>query len=163
MTQHVQINLDIEIKNSTAPTLSQFTKWAEATLKQLNQDSTNTALPHNCEINIIIIDEPASAALNNQFRKKNKPTNVLSFPAAEMPSEEEEAILLGDLAMCAPIIEREATEKQLDHTAYWAHMLIHGTLHLLGYDHQLSDQAKAMEAIEQKIMAELGFHDPYQY
>lgn len=112
------------------------------------------------EVTIRIVDVPESQELNLQYRGKDKPTNVLSFPfeapaGITMP-------LAGDLVICAPVVEQEAREqhKQLD--AHWAHMVVHGMLHLQGYDHIEDDDAEVMEGLEVQLLAQLGFINPYE-
>jgi probable rRNA maturation factor len=112
------------------------------------------------EMTIRIVAEEESAALNQAYRGKAGPTNVLSFPFQAPPQVE--SSLLGDLVICAPVVGREALEQGKSEQAHWAHMVVHGTLHLLGYDHQEMDEESEMEAIETGILAELGFPDPYQ-
>jgi probable rRNA maturation factor len=112
------------------------------------------------ELSIRISSSAEIAELNKTYRGKNKPTNVLSFPA-DLP--EELAIpLLGDLVICAPVVEDEARQQNKTLEAHWAHMIIHGTLHLLGYDHINDDEAEQMESLETEILASLGYPDPYQ-
>jgi len=114
----------------------------------------------NAEVSVYIVDEAESQKLNLQYRAKDKPTNVLSFPA-----DIHEAVgvpLLGDLVICAPVVEREAVEQGKSLDAHWAHILIHGTLHLLGYDHVEDDEADAMEALETYLITQMNFPAPYQ-
>jgi len=113
----------------------------------------------NAELTIRIVDEIESRQLNNTYRLKDKPTNVLSFPF-ESPVEIETP-LLGDLIICKKIVEQEATEQNKLLSSHWAHMIIHGCLHLLGYDHINNEDAEEMESLEIQIMAELGFDNPY--
>ncbi len=113
------------------------------------------------ELNLRIVSAVESQRLNSQFRGKAKPTNVLSFPA-ELPEDFPVAIL-GDLALCAAVIRREAAEQGKSPEAHWAHMIIHGCLHLRGYDHQDDDEAERMEARETALLATLGFADPYLF
>lgn len=101
-----------------------------------------------------------SQSLNSQYRGKDKPTNVLSFPF-EVP-DGIELDLLGDLIICADVVEKEAQEQDKPLLHHWAHMVIHGTLHLLGYDHISDDEAEEMEALEIKLLAHLSIPDPYQ-
>ncbi len=99
--------------------------------------------------------------LNNQYRDKNKPTNVLSFP---MQSPEEVDInLLGDIVLCVPVINNEAVQQSKPVNAHWAHMVVHGMLHLQGHDHVKSDEAENMERFEISILKQLGFTNPYQF
>lgn len=113
------------------------------------------------EITVRIVSARESAALNSEYRGKKGPTNVLSFPAAPAPALRGELLPIGDVVICASVVRREAREqcKKLD--AHWAHMVVHGTLHLLGYDHESRREAGVMEARERSVLATLGFPDPY--
>ncbi|QUM77993.1 rRNA maturation RNase YbeY [Moritella sp. 24] len=145
--------LDLQIATedeSQLPTEAQLTTWLDAAVK-LFQESA--------EVTIRIVDNEESQQLNSDYRGKDKPTNVLSFPF-EVP-EGIELNLLGDLIICKQVVEREAQEQQKPLTAHWAHMVIHGTLHLLGYDHIIDEEADEMEALETEIMLKLDFEDPY--
>ncbi len=113
----------------------------------------------NAEVSIRIVDKLESQALNKQYRGIDKPTNVLSFPA-EFP-EGVDIPFLGDIVICAPIVELEAKAQNKTLEAHWSHMLIHGVLHLLGYDHIEDDEAEIMEALEIKYLARLGISSPY--
>lgn len=128
------------------------------------EDWINSALAHmqleEAEVSVCIVDEEESQTLNNQYRGKDKPTNILSFPA-DLP-EEVDIPLLGDLVICAPVVEHEALEQGKTLDAHWAHMLVHGTLHLLGYDHLDDEEAEIMEAIETDIVIGMGYPSPYQ-
>ena len=132
------------------PTETQIQQWANAAIRP------QTLEP---EITIRIVDEAESHDLNLTYRDKDKPTNVLSFPF-ECP-DEVELPLLGDLVICRQVVEREATEQGKPLEAHWAHMVVHGCLHLLGYDHIEDDEAEEMESLEAEIMLSLGFADPY--
>ncbi len=112
------------------------------------------------EATLRIVDEEEGAALNQRYRGRQGPTNVLSFPFEAPPGVE--LPLLGDLVVCAPVVRREAREQGKPEAAHWAHMLVHGMLHLQGHDHQTEDEAARMEALERDILAGLGFPDPYQ-
>jgi len=107
-----------------------------------------------------VVDEVESQQLNKEFRGKDKSTNVLSFPM-QMP-EGVGLPILGDLALCAVVVAREAEQQGKALHAHWAHMLIHGVLHLQGYDHIDDGEAEEMEALEREILAKLGYSDPYQ-
>lgn len=111
-------------------------------------------------VGLKIVDEIESQQLNTEFRGKDKPTNVLSFPM-QMP-EGVELPILGDLALCAAVVSREAEQQGKTLHAHWAHMLVHGVLHLQGYDHIGDAEAEEMEALEREILAKLGYPDPYQ-
>ncbi|MCW9717799.1 MULTISPECIES: rRNA maturation RNase YbeY [unclassified Avibacterium] len=132
------------------PTEQQFQQWATAAVQAENLQP---------EITIRVVDEAESQMLNATYRGKDYPTNVLSFPF-ECP-EEVELPLLGDLVICRQVVEREAKEQDKPLMAHWAHMVVHGCLHLLGYDHIEDDEAEEMESLETEIMQELGFADPY--
>jgi len=138
---------------TTLPTEAQLTLWATTAL----QGRTGFSEP---ELTIRLTDDEESQALNSEYRGKDKPTNVLSFPfdaPPEVPLE-----LLGDLVICVGVVEREAVEQGKTAEAHWAHMVIHGCLHLLGYDHIKDDEAEEMEALERDLLASLGYSDPYQ-
>ena len=111
------------------------------------------------EVTIRVVDTAESHSLNLTYRGKDKPTNVLSFPFEVPPGME--MSLLGDLVICRQVVEKEAQEQGKPLEAHWAHMVVHGSLHLLGYDHIEDDEAEEMEAIETEIMLALGYEDPY--
>lgn len=148
----MSIDLTIQIAPglSVRPSEAKLTTWVNTVLDHHHQDA---------ELSIRFVDSEEMRQLNQQFRGKDKHTNVLSFPNP-MPPELRDAYL-GDIVICVPVIEREATEQGKDPMAHYAHMLVHGILHLLGYDHQAEDDAKVMENIEVKILANLGYPDPY--
>ena len=133
------------------PAPEQLLHWVEAALETEN---------HGVELVIRLVDEAESAELNEAYRGKTGPTNVLSFPF-DMPPEVEETRLLGDLVICAPVVRREAAEQGKTEPAHWAHLVVHGTLHLQGYDHQSEAGAAEMEGLERQILARLGYPDPY--
>ena len=106
-----------------------------------------------------VVDEAEGAALNERYRGRSGPTNVLAFTfdAPELPSLR----ILGDVVVCAPVAAREARESSKRLDAHWAHLVVHGTLHLLGYDHEEPRSAREMEAIEREVLGGLGYSDPY--
>lgn len=130
------------------PDARSFELWAQAALRR-----------EVAEIVIRVVDEEESAELNTQYRQKAGPTNVLSFPFEAPPGVDTE--ILGDLVICAPVVEREAREQGKEAVAHWAHMVVHGVLHLQGYDHIDDEEAMTMEAEEVAIMRLLGFANPY--
>lgn len=112
------------------------------------------------ELVIRIVDEAEMAALNRDYRGKDGPTNVLSFPFEAPP--EVETSLIGDLVICAPVVIRESAEQGKSEAAHWAHMVVHGVLHLLGHDHTHEDEAEDMERMEIATLEALGYEDPYR-
>ncbi|NMT65426.1 rRNA maturation RNase YbeY [Marinobacter orientalis] len=132
------------------PEDADFEHWAQAAW--LGED------PSEVTIRIVASDE--SAELNSQYRGKSGPTNVLSFPF-EAPAGIT-VPLAGDLVICAPVVEKEAAEQQKTLTEHWAHMVVHGMLHLQGYDHIDDGDAEVMEALEIRLLGQLGFNNPYE-
>lgn len=144
------------------PSAVSLRQWARAALKRKGQ------------LTIRIVDETESEALNGQYRKKHKPTNVLSFGYSESspPLSRKRARdgshrfaamdVLGDLVICAPVVAREARQQSKPARAHWAHMVVHGCLHLQGHDHESDTDAAKMEALEIRIMEKLGFNNPYR-
>ena len=132
------------------PDQNQIQLWVDTTLEDLNEDT---------EIVVRIVDEQESAYLNEQYRQKTGPTNILSFPA-DIPKHVELS-LLGDLVICAPVLEKEALTQNKTLADHWAHIIIHGVLHLVGYDHINDDEAKKMENKEITILNKLNIKNPY--
>ncbi|CCP02529.1 Putative metalloprotease ybeY [Erwinia amylovora Ea644] len=148
-----QVILDLQLaceSQQGLPTEADFQRWLEAVLPQFQSES---------EVTIRLVDEAESHQLNHTYRGKEKPTNVLSFPFEAPPGIE--LPLLGDLIICRQVVEHEAAEQEKALEAHWAHMVIHGSLHLLGYDHIVDDEAEEMESLETEIMLALGYPDPY--
>jgi probable rRNA maturation factor len=133
------------------PPDTSFQRWAEAALAGRGGDA---------ELVVRVVDEPESRQLNHDYRGKDSPTNVLSFPFEAPPGVPTEHI--GDLVICAPVVQREAVEQGKDVQAHWAHMTVHGVLHLLGYDHLNDVEAEEMEALERQVLAGLAYPDPYE-
>lgn len=114
------------------------------------------------EISVRVVDETEMTELNREFRDQPKSTNVLSFPAGEVPGlPDNEPKPLGDIVICAPVVRREAADQGKPIASHWAHMLVHGTLHLLGFDHLSDDEALEMETMERQILTSAGLSDPY--
>jgi len=147
----IQVLIDNTCDTASIPSEEQFSQWIHAALQGLRT---------RAEVSIGIVDEQESAVLNNQYRGKDYATNVLSFPS-DLP-EDFEPPLLGDLAICAAVVEREAQTQKKPLQAHWAHMVIHGCLHLLGFDHIDDEEAEQMEAREIAILHSLGFANPYE-
>ncbi len=149
----MSIVLDVQRVHSSIslPSDSELQQWANAALLRYNKAF---------ELTIRLVDNIESQQLNHQYRGKNSPTNVLSFPF-EVP-DGIELNLLGDIVICVDVIEQEAQTQHKSLQSHWAHMVIHGCLHLLGYDHITDNEADEMETLEIKILAELGFNNPYK-
>ncbi|MGO1329255.1 MAG: rRNA maturation RNase YbeY [Idiomarina loihiensis] len=150
------LTLDYQLADgiTNAPEENAVHNWVAATLDYLKKDDKAV------ELTVRIAASEEAQQLNNEFRNKDYATNVLSFPfnsPVELP-----VTLLGDLVICQSVVEREAEEQQKSAIDHWTHMVIHGTLHLLGYDHIEDDEAEEMEQIERNILASLGISDPYQ-
>lgn len=145
--------LDIQIATefTDIPSEQQFQTWMDTVLTEPSQNS---------EILIRLVDKAESAELNQQYRHKPGPTNILSFPF-EVP-DVIESDLLGDLVICAPLIAEEAQQQQKKPEHHWAHITIHGILHLLGYDHIAEVDAEEMEALEIRFLSTLKIANPYQ-
>ena len=117
----------------------------------------------DCEIGVRLVDAEESQNLNRQYRHRDYPTNVLSFAgSANDLLPDDEPLELGDLVLCVPKVEREASDQRKKAADHWAHLLVHGTLHLLGHDHEHEGDAAAMESIEIAVLAAAGLPDPYR-
>ena len=151
ITQMIELDLQLASDAAELPSEADFLRWCELALRQRTADS---------ELTIRLVDEAEARELNHTWRHKDYATNVLSFPA-EIPDGILDIPLLGDLVICAPVVALEATEQGKGLTAHWAHLVIHGCLHLLGYDHIEETEAEEMEMLERELLAELGHPDPY--
>ena len=147
----IELDLQIASEFSPLPSEADFLRWAQAALTSLKPDA---------ELTIRIADEAESQQLNHEYRGKDKPTNVLSFPfdapaGIDLP-------LIGDLVICPQVVAKEAEEQEKSLQDHFAHMVVHGCLHLLGFDHIEPSDAVEMETLEKKLLAELGIDDPYR-
>ena len=143
--------LQLAVDNIYVPKEAAFLQWVELL------SEWHTILPEM--LTVRVVDAGESRHLNNQYRGKDVPTNVLSFPS-QLP-EFVEPNYLGDLVICAEVVNREAREQNKAVDAHWAHMLVHGVLHLMGYDHIKDADAEEMEALETRIMVAMGYAAPY--
>ncbi|MEZ9324758.1 rRNA maturation RNase YbeY [Vibrio cyclitrophicus] len=147
----IELDLQLAVENEQGlPTEQDIQLWLNKTIPQYQE---------NAELTVRIVDTQESHQLNHEYRGKDKPTNVLSFPFEAPPGIELD--LLGDLIICRQVVEKEAEEQNKPLLAHWAHMVVHGSLHLLGYDHIEDDEAEEMESLETEIMQTMGFEDPY--
>lgn len=144
----IQIDIQIVSKAEKIPSKTQFKNWAMAALSKISM----------AEITIRVVDEKESSFLNTTYRHKKGPTNVLSFPSSSpiFPN-----VILGDIVICAPLVKKEAKEQGKEEKSHWAHLTVHGILHLLGYDHIEDKDASLMESLEKAILQKLGFPNPY--
>lgn len=148
----IELDLQLAVEQETGlPTFEQFSQWLNAAVTLFQPDA---------EVTIRIVDSEESQQLNHEYRGKNKPTNVLSFPFEAPPGIEMD--LLGDLIICRQVVEQEANEQGKPLMAHWAHMVVHGSLHLLGYDHIEDDEAEEMESLEIEILDKMGIANPYE-
>ncbi len=147
----IELDLQIAVENEQGlPSFDDFSHWLTTAISPFQSQA---------EVTIRVVDQDESHQLNLDYRGKDKPTNVLSFPFEAPP--EVELDLLGDLVICQQVVEQEALEQEKPLMAHWAHMVVHGSLHLLGYDHIDDQEADEMEALETEIMQKMGFDDPY--
>lgn len=161
----LELELQLATRRPWVPGKVTLRRWALAAhaagidALPVQQRRVHAALEHAATLCVRIVGSAESRRLDREYRGKDQPTNVLSFPAS--PEERVATGMLGDLVICAPVVVREAREQRKALGAHWAHMVVHGTLHLLGYDHGRPRQARSMEALEVEILRGLGFHDPY--
>jgi probable rRNA maturation factor len=160
------LELQLATRRPWVPGSATLRRWARAAhaagigALPLRQRRVHASLANTPSLCVRVVGSAESRRLDRDYRGKDKPTNVLSFPAS--PQERVASGVLGDLVICAPVVAREAHEQRKALGAHWAHMVVHGTLHLLGFDHERKRDARAMEALEVEILRGLGFHDPYQ-
>jgi probable rRNA maturation factor len=149
----IEINIQYASNINNLPKEELIKKWVDSSLNGYIEDA---------ELTIRIVDETEGTQLNEKWRNAQGPTNVLSFPYSELSElNENTQNIQGDIVVCAPVIMREAAEQRKSVDAHWAHMIVHGILHLLGYDHNNENDAKEMESLEATILRKLDFPDPY--
>lgn len=147
----LEVDVQIASEDDDLPDPAQLQAWADAAVATRIEDA---------ELTIRIVDEEESARLNETYREVSGATNVLSFPFEPPPGVS--LALLGDIVICAPVVRREADEQSKSLSAHWAHMVVHGVLHLLGDDHETPADARKMERKETRILDALGFDNPYE-
>jgi probable rRNA maturation factor len=155
MPARTHIQIQIATSRARIPHANSLRAWARAAIPSAGY-----------AICIRVVGSAESRKLNRQWRGKDKPTNVLSFPYSEFPASDQRPgaswpIVVGDLVLCAPVVTREAREQGKPAQAHWAHMVVHGLLHLQGHDHVKNRDAKRMEASEVEILSGLGYPNPY--
>ncbi len=150
-TEMIELDLQIATEAADLPAEADFHRWVAAALGNSREEA---------ELTIRVTGEEEIRELNATYRGKDKPTNVLSFPFEAPPGVD--IPLLGDIIICAVVVEREAVDQGKPLEAHWAHMVIHGTLHLLGYDHINDGEAKEMEGLEIRLLTDLGYANPYE-
>ena len=155
---HADTTVDVQIAcdDPDVPGRTEIADWIEAAVA-----AARSAAGGPVEVSVRVVDAQEIQALNASYRQQDKPTNVLSFPADAAVQAAEEPVLLGDVVVCAPVVRSEALEQGKALAHHWAHMLIHGTLHLLGYDHEVETDAARMEGLETAILEAHGIANPY--
>ena len=155
------MNTPIEVDYQVAPDVSasihvpdkqQVIVWVESLLTAIGYEKA-------VQVSICVVNKQEIAELNEKYRGKNKATNVLSFPYQSMPGIE--VSLLGDIVICAEIVNQEAQQQEKSLQQHWAHMIVHGALHLLGYDHIEESDAQQMESVEIEVLSKFGISNPY--
>jgi probable rRNA maturation factor len=149
----IVVDLQNDAGLADAPALFEFERWVASALQDSHAQLEQT---------ICVVDEAQSRELNHRFRGKDSATNVLAFPG-EFPGKNDflDYDCLGDLVICAPLVTAEALQQSKPVDAHWAHLVVHGMLHLQGFDHQSEEQASSMEALEIEILDTLGYANPY--
>lgn len=147
----IEVDVQYAVDGGELPGVSDIEAWVRTALAGRRREA---------QLTVRIVGEEEGAALNERWRGKRGPTNVLSFPVEGL--EAVAPALLGDVVICAPVAAREALAQHKAPEAHWAHLVIHGTLHLLGFDHAEEEQAREMEGIETELLRRLGYADPYE-
>jgi probable rRNA maturation factor len=150
MGGRLELQLSCAARRCWSPRRAQFAAWAGAALAELPQPAV---------LSVRIVGTVRSRSLNARYRHKDRPTNVLSFAGAGLAPDGRRFI--GELVLCAPLVDHEARRAGKTVLAHWAHLTVHGVLHLLGFDHERADQARKMAAAEVQILDRLGFSNPY--
>jgi len=160
MNPRTLADIEVVCDADGVPSASDMEAWLECAIAATDQERNS-----DTEVSVRVVDEAESRALNLKYRDRNCATNVLAFPV-ELPDTdhwpEKMAIPLGDLVICAPVVKREAAEQGKELAAHWGHLLVHGMLHLLGYDHDTDIHAEAMESLETRILQAQGVRNPYE-
>ena len=150
------VDVQVACDDPEIPEPTEIAGWIRAAIAAAGTTRTGPA-----EVSVRIVDAAEIQALNASYRRQDRPTNVLSFPAEGAVQPGDEPLLLGDVVVCAPVVRAEAEEQGKSLANHWAHMLVHGTLHLLGYDHEADSDAARMEGLEATILEAHGIANPY--
>lgn len=156
----LQLDLQVVCQHSGTPSKAQFMRWLQQALQNkrlLKENSLSTTL----ELCIRLVDQDEMQQLNHQFRQQDKATNVLAFPFEPLPGWFVDQQVLGDIVICTPVVFAEAEQQNKVALNHWAHLTLHGFLHLLGYDHIEEIDADKMESLEIDLLAELNLPNPY--
>ena len=157
-TVAARIDVQVACADPGIPADTEIQDWVERALRR-----SGRLLQDNVDVAVRVVDADEIQRLNSQYREQDKPTNVLSFPAREIDGlPEDVSRVLGDVVICASVVTEEAAEQGKDAGDHWAHMLVHGTLHLLGFDHHTAAEAGEMEGLETQILAAGNVTNPYQ-
>ena len=157
-TGRVDLTVDVQIacNDPDIPDEVQMRAWIATALEASGRNGDA-----HVEVAVRVVDADEIRMLNERYRQQDKPTNVLSFPVEAAAMLGGEVATLGDVVVCAPVVRAEAEEQSKQLVSHWAHMLVHGTLHLLGYDHEAETDAAIMEGLEATILAQQGIANPY--
>ena len=156
MSRRVNVDVSSEV-SSPVPAPEEITSWVEAAL-----DAGNVHAGRDIEVAVAVVSAAAMRDLNRRYRHQDRPTNVLSFPADRVAGlTDGDNLFLGDIVLCAEVVADEAAAAGRAVNSHWAHLCVHGTLHLGGYDHVTTDEAERMEALETRILETFGIGDPY--
>lgn len=151
----VQVEVQLAVDDESIPTADDIAVWVNRAIDAVGSSGKR-------EVSVRVVSTDEMQQLNNEFREQDKPTNVLSFPAGDLAGLPDEAERpLGDIVVCATVVAAEAQQQGKTQGDHWAHMIVHGTLHLLGFDHESDSDAAAMESLEIHIMTDHGVADPY--
>lgn len=149
----MEVEVQIASEADDVPSSGELARWVRAAVPVAEDGA-----PPECTLRVV--GESEGAALNERFRRGSGATNVLAFPFESPPGVS--LPILGDVVVCAPVVRREACDQRLEGRAHWAHLVVHGVLHLLGHDHRFEEEAERMRAEESRILGTLGFEDPYR-
>ena len=151
-----QVDIQIAVDDESVPSSDDIAIW-------INRAMRAAGRREDADVSVRVVNANEMQQLNSEFREQDKPTNVLSFPAGDIEGLPSDAgVPLGDIVVCAEIVRSEAKEQGKTDKAHWAHIVVHGTLHLLGYDHENEAQAMTMEALEIEILRDFGIENPYR-